>query len=362
MRFVRHLTVLLTVCSLIAYAEGNRWNRVRYNGGTLETKVDPKDWDNQLTVTPDMITFKLKDGQTVNIPTNSVTGLSYGQEAHRRVGTMIALGILVAPLALFGLFHKTRLHFIGMEYTTSEGKKSGLLLQGDKDNYRAILMALKSTTRAPLAVAEEDRKYVPTGISANVAHESGEANPASSTNQGPQTSPKRAAEKSAPESPLSAGASVSIASSPDSADISVDGSFVGSTPAALNLSPGKHVVKVTSQGYTPWQRDIQALSGSHVSLNATLDKLPSAPVNQTTPPVATVESTNVALGLISVTSDPNGAEIFVDSALGGHTPATLKLKSGKHSVQVVMRGYKDFVKEVSVNPGTETAINVTLTK
>jgi hypothetical protein len=29
-----------------------------------------------------------------------VTGLSYGQEAHLRVGTMIALGVLVAPVVL----------------------------------------------------------------------------------------------------------------------------------------------------------------------------------------------------------------------------------------------------------------------
>lgn len=91
---------------------------------------------------------------------------------------MIALGILVAPIALFGLFHKTRLHFIGIEYTTAEKKRAGLLLQGDKNNYRSILMALKSATDAPLAVAAEDRKYVPVGISPTVvadSHEDSEA-------------------------------------------------------------------------------------------------------------------------------------------------------------------------------------------
>jgi len=33
---------------------------VRYNGGTVSTKVDPKDWNNELTVISDLITFKLK--------------------------------------------------------------------------------------------------------------------------------------------------------------------------------------------------------------------------------------------------------------------------------------------------------------
>src|SRR5207302_4817683 len=47
---------------------------------------------------------------------------------HRRVGTMVALG-MVAPIALFGLFHKTRLHFIGIEYKTADGKGAGVPLQ-----------------------------------------------------------------------------------------------------------------------------------------------------------------------------------------------------------------------------------------
>jgi hypothetical protein len=75
----------------------------------------------------------LKDKQTIVIDPKKVTALSYGQEAHRRVGTMIALSILVSPVALFGLFHKTKLHFIGIDYETEDGKKSGLLLQGHKE-------------------------------------------------------------------------------------------------------------------------------------------------------------------------------------------------------------------------------------
>lgn len=168
---IRTLAVLLAI-STFAYSQGNTWNRIRYNGGTVRTNVRYKDWDNTLTVTSDLITFRLKDSQSVEIPTESVTALSYGQEAHRRVGTMIALGILVAPIALFGLFHKTRLHFIGIEYTTAEKKRAGLLLQGDKNNYRSILMALKSATGAPLSVAAEDRKYIPVGITPTVVADS----------------------------------------------------------------------------------------------------------------------------------------------------------------------------------------------
>jgi hypothetical protein len=149
-------------------SESNSFDRVRYNGGSVDSKVSPHEWHNTLTVTSDMITLALKDGTKVGIPPKSVTSLSYGQEAHRRVGTMIALAILVAPVALFGLLHKTRLHFIGIQYTTPDQKSAGILLQGDKDNYRAILVALQGVTGVPVSVGEKEREFVPVGVRAEV--------------------------------------------------------------------------------------------------------------------------------------------------------------------------------------------------
>jgi hypothetical protein len=45
---------------------------------------------------------------------------------------MSALAVLLTPLALFGPLHKTRLHFIGMQYKLADGTTGGILLQGDK--------------------------------------------------------------------------------------------------------------------------------------------------------------------------------------------------------------------------------------
>ena len=145
----RKILVLLLACTVFAYAQGNSFTKVRYNGGSVASKVNAKDWGNKLTVTPEAIVLVLKDKQRVEIPSKSVTSLSYGQEAHRRVGTMIALAILVAPVALFGLLHKTRLHFIGIQYKTSGDNTGGILLQGDKDNYRAMIVALQGVTGFP---------------------------------------------------------------------------------------------------------------------------------------------------------------------------------------------------------------------
>lgn len=143
---------------------GNSFKNIRYQGGTLETKTKPESWDNHLTVTSDAITLNLKDGQSMTLNPKQVTGLSYGQEAHRRVGTMIAMAVLLTPLALFGLMHKKRNHFIGVEYSLEGDKKGAWLLQADKDNYKGVLMALRGATGAKVSVAPDDRKYVPTGI------------------------------------------------------------------------------------------------------------------------------------------------------------------------------------------------------
>jgi PEGA domain len=258
MQISRRLLAILLCFAVLASAQGNSWNKVRYNGGTVQTKVDPKDWDNHLTVTSDLITLKLKDGQTAEIPTKQVTGLSYGQEAHRRVGTMIGLA-LISPVALFGLFHKTRLHFIGIEYATSDGKKSGILLQGDKDNYRAILLALHSVTNAPLTVSEKDKEYVPMGISTTVTKDT-------ESSQEGQTKGK-----SETTSATETG-SIVVVSTPDGAEVSVDGAFVGNAPATLKLPAGKHTVKVALAGYKEWTKDLTVLAGSELKLNAALEK------------------------------------------------------------------------------------------
>jgi hypothetical protein len=65
---------------------------------------------------------------------------------------------------------------------------------------------------------------------------------------------------------------VTVASTPDGCDVSVDGAFVGSAPAILKLSPGKHIISVSQNGYQTWSKDLTVMSGSDVKLNATLPK------------------------------------------------------------------------------------------
>jgi hypothetical protein len=260
---LRQILVCILVSAFVTQGQGNTFKKVRYNGGSVDSKVSPHDWDNTLTITPDMITLALKDGKKVEIPPKSVKGLSYGQEAHRRVGTMIALAVLVAPVALFGLFHKTRLHFIGIQYETSDGKSAGILLQGDKDNYRAILVALQGVTGVAVAVGEKERGFIPVGVKTQVTQQP-EEEAASTTKPG-------AAEKASVKTAEVTG-SVNVSSNPSGADVFVDGEFVGNCPAALKLIAGKHTIAVKMSGFKDWTRDLSVQAGSDVQLTGNLEK------------------------------------------------------------------------------------------
>ncbi len=261
MRVLRRLLAVFLCSAIATWGQGNSFDKVRYNGGSVDSKVDPKDWNNHLTVASDLITLSLKDGKKVDIPPKSVTSLSYGQEAHRRVGTMVALAILVAPVALFGLFHKTRLHYIGIQYSTPDNRTAGILLQGDKDNYRAILVALQGVTGVPVAVGEKDREFVPVGVKTDVTKSIEEKQPSSG-------------ETKANGLPAEAGkGTVNVSSNPTGADVAVDGEFVGNTPSVLKVSPGKHTVTVKLQGFKDWSREISVQAGSDVQLTAALEKM-----------------------------------------------------------------------------------------
>lgn len=257
MTLFRRLFAVVLCCAVLSYAQGNTFTKVRYNGGSISTQVKPDGWDNKLTVNSDAIVLSLKDGQTLSIPPKQVTSLSYGQEAHRRVGTAIGLAVISLGVGALFALHKTKLHFIGVNYTDNSGKSQGILIQGDKSNFRAIIVALQGVTGAPISVSEKERGEIPAGINVQSTRE---------PEEGKQNS------TAAPAKPAEIPASVSIASNPDGAEIYVDNDLIGNAPSTVKLQPGKHTIRVNLSGYNPWTREITTQSGSEVRLAATLEK------------------------------------------------------------------------------------------
>lgn len=69
------------------------------------------------------------------------------------------------------------------------------------------------------------------------------------------------------------------------------------------------------------------------------------------------QPTNVA---IQITSEPAGAELFINGEFVGSTPSKLQLKPGEHKLRVVRPGYKDWERVIKIQIGEERTINALL--
>jgi hypothetical protein len=66
--------------------------------------------------------------------------------------------------------------------------------------------------------------------------------------------------------------SVAFDSTPDGAEIVIDGNLVGNTPSTLRLTPGHHSIDLRMAGYRTWSRVMVVDPESHPSVRAILIK------------------------------------------------------------------------------------------
>src|SRR5713226_3276045 len=67
-----------------------------------------------------------------------------------------------------------------------------------------------------------------------------------------------------------------------------------------------------------------------------------------------------AVGTVSISSDPDGAEIFVDEKFHGNTPATLKLSAGSHGILLKFPGHADWRRTLEVLKSSKTSLKAVL--
>jgi len=85
-----------------------------------------------------------------------------------------------------------------------------------------------------------------------------------------------AAAKAAASGPPPIGvqqAQLEISSTPDSADIEIDGNYVGSTPSNVGVAAGEHQISLKKPGFKPWERKI-TISTGQISVRASLEPEP----------------------------------------------------------------------------------------
>ncbi len=335
MRFFRPALSCLLLLALAGLAPATSFDRIRYLGGTASSRAGADEWDNTLAVAPEQIVLYLADGQRVKIDPARVTNLSYGQEAHRELTTLVDLGVIVAPVPLLGLLFQTRQHFIGIEYTTAAGEKAGLLIQAHKDNYRAVLMALRGATHAPITVAESDRKFIASAVGDDGVRTAPPAPKTASpeSSSPPPASPAAAAPPAQPAPPASTGAAAPEKTPPPASP--------EKTPAPT--APEKAPAPAAPAG-TPPPSD-------------STDPSTTRPAPAPRPAPAAVEK-----GTITLSTNPSGASIFVDGRFVGQTPAKLRLAPGPHTIRLSLSGYPDWSQDLEVLEASEVTLQIELSK
>ena len=108
----------------------------------------------------------------------------------------------------------------------------------------------------------------------------------------------------------------------------IDGREAGKVPGVFELPAGSHTVVIDTERYLDFEASVQVEG---------LGKLQKFEP-QLTP----------AWAVVSVTSDPAGAELRIGGERRGRTPAQIELMAGSHRVEITHPGYKPWVSDVQV--------------
>ncbi|MCE5297475.1 MAG: PEGA domain-containing protein [Methanoregulaceae archaeon] len=141
-----------------------------------------------------------------------------------------------------------------------------------------------------------------------------------------------------------------VVSTPQGASAYVDGVYYGITPAlATGLSPGNHQVRISLSGFQDWVGTVYVASGATTTVTQTLH------VGTPTPTQAP------GTGSVAVSSNPAGAQVFMDNVYEGITPLTISsVQPGTHSFLIKLTGYADWEVSEPVQSGQTTQIAATL--
>jgi hypothetical protein len=150
--------------------------------------------------------------------------------------------------------------------------------------------------------------------------------------------------------PVSSSGWVYISSSPGGASVTLDGNPVGQTPASgsLKLSAigaGDHTVTLDRTGYKHYSARTSVSPNTVSEVSAVLEP----------------ESASPKKGSMSVSSNPSGADIYVDNNFIGISPLTANdVSAGDHLVTFKKDGYQEYSASAQVNAGATSSVSAAL--
>ena len=135
---------------------------IKYLGGIgFPNFKGHESWDNTMTITPDSVQMIFAEAEfhPMSFAVANVTKIEYGQAATRHVGSWVAVGVLLAPIALLGMLHKSRHHFVTVTYSDG-GQERGVYFEANKDIVRNLLNTLSYRSKKPVYADQKDKKWL----------------------------------------------------------------------------------------------------------------------------------------------------------------------------------------------------------
>jgi hypothetical protein len=113
--------------------------------------------------------------------------------------------------------------------------------------------------------------------------------------------------------PVAGNGMISVSSNPPGANVYVDNEYKGLTTLNIqNVQNGIHIVKIRSDGYQEWSREV-VVYGNSQSLFATLVPIPTATTATTVPPTTTYPTPTAT---VPTTKSPSGIETGIIGVIG----------------------------------------------
>ena len=142
-----------------------------------------------------------------------------------------------------------------------------------------------------------------------------------------------------------------VTSIPPGANVYIGGSYYGITPQIVNdLQPGYYSLRLEKAGFQDWSDNVYVTAGETTDVSHTFSVTPTQTATQVP-----------ATGTVAVSSEPAGAQVFIDGRFEGITPVTIpSVETGQHTVLLKLDGYADWQVKVQVEAGQQENVDATL--
>jgi hypothetical protein len=174
---------------------------------------------------------------------------------------------------------------------------------------------------------------------------------------------REAARGQQPVDPSTAVGRLLVRSTPDAAQVFVDGHDEGPTPATIRgLARGPHRVRVVRDGYEAIERTVTITAGQP-ALSISLDLEPSRPESRGPESRGAVSqpAAGSTEGALDVESLPPGAQVYLDGRLLGTTPfVSTNVGAGMHALRLEHRGYRGWQSSVLIVRGERNHVTASL--